>query len=88
MNLGCFCAFLFAIFMSLTYLKLKEIGGQVHSSIKTYYYAVLQLICALVFVAIMDQSVYQVWNIGAAHYPINREQLLASLAVGFFAWAN
>ena len=70
MNLGCFCAFLFAIFMSLTYLKLKQIGNPVHSSIKTFYFAVLQLISALIYIAFVDRRIFEVQNIGTDKYPI------------------
>lgn len=63
-------------------------GSGVHSSIKTFYFGLLCTLCTLGYLAVMNPEFYHVWKIGTPEYPLGVDQLLASLVVGFFSWAN
>ena len=88
MHLGIVLAFGYTIFSSLNYLKMREMGNQIHSAIKTYYFGLLCTSLSLVYATYMDPTILKLWLIGTPYYPISLAQFTASLGVGFFSWAN
>jgi len=71
MHLGILLAFGYTIFSSLNYLKMREMGNQIHSAIKTYYFGLLCTGLSLVYATYMDPTILKLWLIGTKHYPIS-----------------
>lgn len=59
-------------------------GHGIHSSIKTYYFGAL---CSFFTLTYIIATEGREW-ISTKKFPMTLDQLLASLAVGFFSWAN
>ena len=77
-------AILYTIFSALNYYEMRKMGHRVHSSIKTFYFGSLCSLGTFLYILIIEpDSVFQV-----KEFPITLPQLAASLAVGFFSWAN
>lgn len=67
---------------------MRRMGKGVHSSIKTFYFGLLCTIFTMVYILFDGIELYRLDKIGSAEYPISSDQLISSLLVGFFSWAN
>lgn len=77
-------AVLYTIFSALNFYEMRKMGHGVHSSIKTFYFGALCSLGTFLYILIIEpESVFQ-----AKEFPINLAQFSASMAVGFFSWAN
>lgn len=85
---GIMSAFLYCLFSVFNFYEMRRMGKGVHSSIKTFYFGLLCSVFTLIYIAFDGYEMYMFHKIGTDEYPIDRDQLLASLAVGFFSWAN
>ena len=63
-------------------------GKGVHSSIKTFYFGLLCTVFTMIYIAFDGVEMYRLDKIGTNEYPINRDQLFASIIIGMFSWAN
>ena len=63
-------------------------GKGVHSSIKTFYFGVLCTVLTMIYIAFDGIEMYRLDKIGTDEYPINRDQFIWSLIIGFFSWGN
>lgn len=86
--IGILMAILYTIFSALNFHKMREMGANVHSSIKTFYFGALHTILTLIWISFAGPSVFCFWNIGQDSYPLSRSQFMASSGVGFFSWLN
>ena len=85
---GIASAFIYCLFSVFNFYEMRRMGKGVHSSIKTFYFGVCCVLFTLAYIAYDGPEFFYFHLIGTDDYPINLEQLLASLAVGFFSWAN
>lgn len=81
-------AFIYCIFSVFNFYEMRRMGKGVHSSIKTFYFGLLCTVFTLIYIAFDGYEFYFFHKIGTDEYPIDRDQLLSSLIVGFFSWAN
>ena len=86
--LGIGFAFMYCIFSVFNFYEMRRMGKGVHSAIKTFYFGWCCVLFTLAYIAYDAPEFFHFENIGTDEYPINLEQFLASLAVGFFSWAN
>jgi len=83
---GVISAFGFAIFNALNFLKLREIGSNVHSSVKTFHYGVISTFWMMIIMIWYEPKIYMFWKIGQRDYPITIDQLIGMIIVGFLSW--
>jgi len=84
--MGVAAAFAFAMFSALNFLKMREIGHGVHSSVKTFYFGVLSSSLTAIFMVFYQPSIYLLWNFGKADYPMTIPQFWGCMMVGLFSW--
>lgn len=82
--IGVCTAVLYTVFSALNFYEMRKMGHGVHSSIKTFYFGAL---CSLgTFFWIICTESEQFFK--TKEIPITFPQFAASMAVGFFSWAN
>jgi len=65
-------AFLYTVFSALNFHKMREMGANVHSSIKTFYFGALHSLITLIWVAFASPEVFYFWKMGQDSYPLTQ----------------
>ena len=68
--LGLLVACLFTIFSALNFHKMREMGANVHSSIKTFYFGALHSLLTMIWIAFMGPSMFCFWEVGKSTYTL------------------
>ena len=83
---GVVSAFGFAIFNALNFIKLRELGSTVHSSVKTFHFEVVSTLGMLIIMTWYEPKIFMLWKIGQTDYPLTIDQLISTIIIGFFSW--
>lgn len=84
---GVFFAFLFAFFSAMNFITIRGLGGNMHVSLKTYYFGMISSCGVAFYILIVDPEVFMFWRIGD-NYCMTMNEFIGSLAVGFFSWSS
>ena len=85
---GVFFAFLFAFFSAMNFITIRGLGGNIHVSLKTFYFGVISSTVTAMYCLYADPSIFYFWRIGTSNYIMSKHEFLGSLAVGFFSWSS
>lgn len=85
---GVFFAFLFAFFSAMNFITIRGLGGNIHVSLKTFYFGVISSTVTALYCIYADPQIFYFWRIATNNYSMTRNEFLGSLAVGFFSWSS
>ena len=86
--LGALFAILFAIFSGMNMVTIRDMGGNMYVSLKTYYFGVLSTIVSFIICIIVDPSTLYIWRIWTGGYTITLGSFTGSFIVGVFSWMS
>ena len=71
-NIGVFFSIGFTICSALSNISIREIGDNIHPSIKNYYLGVIGTAITILINLYIDPGFFAIWNIGTPNYPISK----------------
>lgn len=66
--LGVVFAFSFALFAAMNIVTIRQMSGNMSTSLKTYYFGVFSTIASIIIVMVTEPGFFAFWNIGTSKY--------------------